>query len=373
MPNTPDPPDYGTLEPDGHDSDGDFHKPDLSKTDLPTPPKGDLSGWTIIDKFRRILLPYGPKPKGPIRDTPKDQKDAGDPNDAGGRVDSGESQWEPSHGTGVYVTLPDGTQMEVPGDDFEDAETGQPRPGRDTWRQALMIGGALGVLGVLAALILLFNGGEADTQTSDTTATTVQKSDEPVSAVSPTDEGFVAALIDCPTGMQQDATGRRPSPRAGEEAKEEPEIAAVTPADQAFNLQCSGFGFGSYVFTMIVEGNAESVSKTEGTTFDLRFVVNNTWPQNVYEDDSGFTVFVGWNRPAQVYVGSVNDSSNTRIQDATEDIVWLDPSTLQATVTLPGNDIDVRNVRTELVGLTQDAQEVTTGQYFDVAIWTTEP
>jgi len=327
----------------------------------------------------------GGKRRGPgwrTRQRAREAQEAKEAKEAQEAIDQAQlgysTPWET--GTGIYVTLPDGTQMEVPGDDFEDAETGQLRPGRNTWRQALAIGGALGVLGVLAALVLLFNGGEAGTQTLDTTAATVQEpeedtaeeSDEPLSAVSPTDEGFVAASINCPPGFPQDAIGRRPSPKPGEEVKEVAEIAAVTPADQAFNLQCSGFSFGSYVFTMIVEGDAETVFVADGTTFDLRFVVNNTWPLNVYEDDSGFTVFIDWNRPAQVYVGSVNDSTNTRIQDATVDIAWLDPSTLEATVTLPGDDIDVRNVRTELSGLTQDAQERTTAQYFDVAIWTAE-
>ncbi len=258
---------------------------------------------------------------------------------------------------------------------------------RAKWRRALEIGGALGVLGVLAALVLLFSGGEADTQTLDTTAPTVQESgetpaegdtveesDEPLSAVEPTETAlFVAALIACASPTKQDAIGRWPSPRPGEEAREVAEIAAVTPVDKAFDLQCTGFGYGSYVFTMIVEGDAETLLTADGTTFNLQFVVNSTWPQNVFEDDSGFTVFVVWNRPAEVYVGSVNDSTNTRIPDATVDIVWLDASTLEATVALPGDDIDVRNVRTELSGLVQDAQERTIAQYFDVAIWNAEP
>jgi len=205
------------------------------------------------------------------------------------------------------------------------------------------------------------------TQPAPTTNTAVT-----VAAIE-TSEGFVAALIDCPPRTKQDATGRRPSPKPGEEVKEVAEIAAVTATDGAFNLLCSGFFFGSYVFTMIVEGDAETEFVAEGTTFDLRFVVNSTWPQNVFEDDSGFTVFVDWNRPAGVYVGSVNDSNSTRIEGATVDIVWLDPSTLEATVTLPGGDVDVRNVRTELSGLTQDAQERTIAQYFDVAIWNATP
>jgi hypothetical protein len=196
-----------------------------------------------------------------------------------------------------------------------------------------------------------------------------------LSAVAPTEtaEGFVAASIDCRTGTQPDAIGNWPSPKPGEEVKEVAEIAAVTPVDKAFALQCSGFWFGSYVFTMIVEGDAETAFVADGTTFDLRFVVNRTWPLNVFEDDTGFTVFVVWNRQAAVYVGRVSGSDDTPVQDATVDIVWLDPSTLVATVTLPGDDIDVRSVRTELIGLIQDEQERTIAQYFDVAIWFAEP
>jgi len=308
----------------------------------------------------------------------RDAQEAIDPS----QLDDG--SWTVDTGTGFWVTLPDGTVVEAPGDDFEDVETGELRPGRDTWGRALQIGGVLGAIGVLAALMLLFNGGEADTGTLDTTSSTVQETDatggesveeseEPLSAVDAADGEFVAALIDCPAGTQQDATGRRPSPRPGEEVKEVAEIAAVTDIDGAFDLQCSGFGFGSYLFTMIVDGDAETAFVADGTTFDLRFVVNSTWPQNVFEDDTGFTVFVDWNRPAGVYLGNVNDSTNTRIEDATVDIVWLDPSTLEATVTLPGDDIDVRKVRTELSGLTQDAQERTIAQYFDVAIWNATP
>ena len=44
---------------------------------------------------------------------------------------------------------------------------------------------------------------------------------------------------------------------------------------KAANVLISGnFGavFGSYVFTMIVDGDAETAFVAEGTTFDLRFV-----------------------------------------------------------------------------------------------------
>lgn len=64
--------------------------------------------------------------------------------------------------------------------------------------------------------------------------------------------------------------------------------------------------------------------------------------------------------------------SCSAVQDATVDIAWLDPWTLEATVTLPGDNIDIRSMRTELSGLIQGAQERTIAQYFDVAIWTAE-
>lgn len=400
MPNTPDDgerePSQDPVEGEGEgqhhrfDPDSHDHFPDNSLTDLPKPTNpGDLGDW-----FLKQLEP-GLSEEGFEEET-KDleaarksselhaaQEDAAAQKDA---VDS--KPWASSSGTSFYLTMPDGTLKHVSGDDFEDAETVQPRLEDAPWHRALMIGGALGVLGVLAALFFLLNGGEADTQTLDTTAVkaqesaetptqeeTVEETNEPLSAVAPTEtaEGFVAASIDCRTGTQHDAIGNWPSPKPGEEVKEVAEIAAVTPADEAFNLQCSGFGFGSYVFTMIVEGDAETVFVADGTTFDLRFVVNSTWPLNVFEDDTGFTVFVVWNRQAAVYVGRVSDSDGTPVQDATVDIVWLDPSTLEATVTLPGDDIDVRSVRTELLGLIQDEQERTIAQYFDVAIWFAEP
>ena len=336
------------------------------------PRRWSLSGWRW--RGRR----WGDRHSRPDQDAARsaEQEDARD-----------DIPWE-SGRPRPLVKMPDGTQLEVPDVDFEDIgpfwKTSQ---GRDMIRRALVISGGLGGLGVLVVLFLLFNGGEADTQTLDTTAATAQETDatgtdsgesveeseEPLSAVEPTETAlFVAALIACASPTQQDATGWRPSPRPGEEAREVAEIAAVTPVAKAFNLQCSGFGYGSYVFTMIVEGDAETVFIADGTTFNLRFVVNSTWPLNVYEDDTGFTVFIVWNRPAEVYVGSVNDSDSTRIPGATVDIVWLDASTLEATVTLPGDDIDVRNVRTELSGLVQDEQERTIAQYFDVAIWVAE-
>ena len=355
--------DSGNREQSEPERDERLHQDPYIPGYQPPPADGDDLGDILMQAQRDYE-------DTPARDDGSDQDDAAD------------APWSKGE-TGFLVEMPDGTLLKTPDGDFEDVGPFwrmSPR-GRERARKAIAIGAVAGALGVLYVLFLLFNGGETGTQTLDTTAAPAEETDEPkvkepeepVSAVEPAAGGFVAAVIDdCPTGTQPDAIGSRPSPRPGEEAKEVAEVAAVTPVDKAFGLHCSAVFVGSYVFTMIVEGDAETVFVADGTTFDLRFVVNSTWPQNVYEDDTGFTVFVVWNRQAAVYVGRVSGSDGTPVQDATVDIVWLDPSTLEATVTLPGDDIDVRSMRTELLGLIQDAEERTIAQYFDVAIWTAE-
>jgi hypothetical protein len=111
----------------------------------------------------------------------------------------------------------------------------------------------------------------------------------------------------------------------------------------------------------------------DGTTINLRFIVNNTWPDNVFEDDTGFTVFVDYNKQAGQYVGWVADADHSPVSDATVEIVWLEPTTLAATVKIPGEQVNIRIVRTELLGLIQNDEEVITDRYLDVAIWAAEP
>ena len=125
---------------------------------------------------------------------------------------------------------------------------------------------------------------------------------------------------------------------------------------------------------MMVEGDGETLSTAENTSYQVRFVVNNEWPVNEYYDDTGFEVLVEWNRLAKQWVGVVRDQQGTRVSnDADVTIEWLDSSTLQVAVDVSGLDVEVTEMRTELNVVVTDDNDVRQFTNFDVAIWRKEP
>ncbi len=253
-------------------------------------------------------------------------------------------------------------------------------------RRALKVGG-VGMLGaVVVALVLLSNGGEADTQTLDTTAATTQETDplatdgaesvaEPDTPLSPNttvseDLDAIAGspqFFDCPIGYQLDIIRRLLSGKDGEQS----EHIAETPEAKGSNLACTKYNKRNpHVFALIVEGDGESLSTADNTSYQVRFVVNNEWPLNEYYDDTGFEVLVEWNSLAKQWVGVVRDQQGTRVgNDADVTIEWLDSSTLQVEVDVPGLDVEVTEMRTELNVYVTDDNDVRQYDNFDVAIW----
>ncbi|MEE8376020.1 MAG: hypothetical protein V3S26_06860 [Acidimicrobiia bacterium] len=300
--------------------------------------------------------------------------------------------WEPW--PGPKVEMPDGTLLEVPDVDFEDVGPfWKTSMGRDMIRKALVIGGGVfGALGVLVVLFLLFNGGEADTQTLDTTAATTQETDatgtdggesveeseEPLSAVEPTETASTvsvspedldaiagsAGFSACPLGFQLDVIRLLLSGKDGEQSEHIP----------GSNVACTKFNKRNPdVFTMMVEGDGETLSTAENTSYQVRFVVNNEWPVNEYYDDTGFEVLVEWNSLAKQWVGVVRDQQGNRLgNDADVTIEWLDSSTLQVVVDVPDLDVEVTEMRTELNVYVTDDNDVRQYDNFDVAIWLRE-
>jgi hypothetical protein len=204
-------------------------------------------------------------------------------------------------------------------------------------------------------------------EAGDTADRPVEGEEEPLSSseLAEADEILVAALTKCPLGLVAD-THDDPDTKTGAGDS------SNTPIDGGFDLVCVGHKPGSHVFTMIVDGDGESLSKADYTSYQVFFVVNNKWPENEFYDDTGFMVLVQWNHLAKQYAGRVSDSGFTPIKDASIDIEWLDVSTLQVVVDLPGDEVDVTETRTEVVVYITDANDNYVYDSFDVAIWTAD-
>lgn len=172
-------------------------------------------------------------------------------------------------------------------------------------------------------------------------------------------------FLKCPPGFQQDVLGKYLS-GDDEATQEEP---AATADDKAANTICGRFDYRSYVFTMIVEGDGETLSTQPNTFYEVSFVVNNEWPDNYFYDDTGFLVFATWNHLAEQWAVTVSDSLFSRITDFGAEVQWLDQSTLEVHITIPGHDVVVNEVRTELhVFAGDDAGKVIYSRR-DIADW----
>ena len=176
-------------------------------------------------------------------------------------------------------------------------------------------------------------------------------------------------MHDCPEGHQPDTAWNAPTDGKGNLL--EPD--SKSDLDRASDIGCTQLYWGSYVFVMTVKGDGESLSTQELTTYDVTFIVNNEWPNNIYYDDTGFDVYVSWNHQNQVYGWQVSDSDRSVVDGASVDIEWLDESTLQVTVDLPSDRVEVTEVRTELDVYISDADDKQVYRHRDVAIWTAEP
>jgi hypothetical protein len=238
--------------------------------------------------------------------------------------------------------------------------------------------GLLGALATLAALAILFQEDPPDTQTfepptaqiqeaGDSAVRPVEGPEEPLSSseIAEADEILVTALIKCPLGLVADAVDD-PTTKTGAGD------GANAPISDGFDVLCIGHDEGSHVFTMMVEGDGESLSKEEHTSYQVSFIVNNEWPNNVYYDDSGFAVHVSWQHLAQAYAWQVFDSDRSLVSGVSVGIEWLDESTLQVIVDLPGDQVEVTEMRTELDLYISDADDNYVYDHRDVAIWTAQ-
>ena len=193
-----------------------------------------------------------------------------------------------------------------------------------------------------------------------------ERTGEPVD--SPAEES-VEVPHDCAEGLQPDATWIKPTDGKGNVVEPEP----ASDRDRASDIDCTRDFSGSYGFTMTVKGDGESLSKEEYTSYQVSFIVNNEWPNNVYYDDTGFAVYVSWQHLAQDYAGQVFDSNFSPMKGTSIEIEWLDESTLQVIVELPGDQIEVIEMRTELDVYISDADDNHVYDHRDVAIWTAQP
>lgn len=374
--------------------------------DLPIVP-GDFTGEEKQEMRRRMAQDDATR-------SPLAQRDRGDKKEPKVPKTDPDAPWDNS-GNPVLLRMPTG---EVQGFDRDELRANAERVNVDPDAHGggtggrgpfYVAGGLAGLLLLMTLILLLNNRPDAQTEASGPVETVVEEappvSDDP--AEEPVEEAPAAPaqsesegvseeaqsddvveesecseesdcgaesdelLLDlppCPDEFQQDTTGTLKSGVEGEVA-ERPSFGDI---ELAANLTCSAFSFGSYVFTVIVEGDGEILAISENVNYDLRFIVNNQWPDNVYDDDTGFEVLIAWNRLAGVFVGTVNSASRTRIDDAVVDIVWLDPSTVQVTVDLPGDDVEVNRVRVELFILTLDDDGNSTGFFEDIAMWHAE-
>jgi len=149
----------------------------------------------------------------------------------------------------------------------------------------------------------------------------------------------------------------------------------IVEGKKAGDPKCVKYEKNSHDFFVIVAGDGERFSKDDNTSYQVRFVVNNEWPVNVYYDDTGFEVSVGWNRQVELYGGVVRDQQGNRISnDSDVTVEWLDASTLKVVVNIDAlDDVVVTEVRTEIVVYATDDNGVYLYDSFDIAIWKANP
>jgi len=155
------------------------------------------------------------------------------------------------------------------------------------------------------------------------------------------DEPLTTPAIECAAGQQADDDGDRVGSGAADAADEL--VAKGT------NIQCSSTTRGSYVFTMVVEGDGEAVTQLENLRwYNPRFIVNSDPDTSSFFDEGGFTVDVKWSGAGGLGVG-ITDVDRAPIPGAEAVVEWVDTGTLVVTVTGIENEPPIINSRIELV------------------------
>lgn len=258
-----------------------------------------------------------------------------------------------------------GTFYEIPGKELGDFSS-EATSKWVTHRKELLAGAA--ILGALGFFTFLANGAERQASEAQSAVETEQRAELGEAVESDDLEAIIGSplFLECPPDFQKDVLGRYLS---GDQ-DEAPEQPAETPEDKDSNAICSRFNYRSYVFTMMVEGDGETRSQKENTFYEVRFVVNNEWPNNVFYDNTGFEVFVTWNHLAEEWAVTLSDAERAPITDFEAEIEWLDRSTLEVHVTIPDDDVVVNEVRTELQVFASDDDGNVIYQRRDIADWT---
>lgn len=228
---------------------------------------------------------------------------------------------------------------------------------------------------VLIAIVawLVFGDGDEVPATTSTTSTSTTATATAIAGTTP-DTGGATSSSTSPTVDDYDGGHRCAGGHQSDTVSiEETDGQGAAAVIDAANVIWTCWFYGSHHFLMTVEGDGESLSKADYTSYQVSFIVNNEWPDNVYYDDTGFMVLVQWNHLAKQYSGQVFDSDFSPIKDADIDIEWLDESTLQVIVDLPGDRIEVTEMRTDLYVYISDANDNYVNDQRDVAIWTAQP
>jgi len=144
------------------------------------------------------------------------------------------------------------------------------------------------------------------------------------------------------------------------------------PQELASTASGAAFEVGSYIFTLTVFGDGETVSTAPTTKwYNPRFIVNNDASTNTYEP-GGFAVDVGWWGDDKKLDAAVLDENFTRMPaaEASVDVEWLDSSTLRVITTIEGPQIEVTNMRVEMSVRLQNSEGATTRTFNNDACWT---
>ncbi len=239
--------------------------------------------------------------------------------------------------------------------------------------------GVAAAVGVVVAGALYVGRGDEPTSGTPQTevvdeALTDDSVDEDAEASSPdaSDEGSaeseapvetgpsVESAIECDDGQQSDDDGDRAGSGGASEADEL--VAKGT------NIQCSSTVTGSYVFTMVVEGDGEAVTQLENLRwYNPRFKVNSDPDTNFFFDEGGFAVDVKWSGAGGLGVG-ITDAERTPIPGAEAIVEWVDAGTLVVTVTGIEDGPPILNSRIELVARLEN-DDGTSFDYEDNAIF----
>ena len=133
-----------------------------------------------------------------------------------------------------------------------------------------------------------------------------------------------------------------------------------------------GVDQGSYTFTLEVAADGQAVATATGVNtkwYNPRFIINQESDTNFSDAVGAFQIDVSFSRGREGGVAII-DNTFTRLADAGAEIVWVDPSTLQVTVS--GLDVDISLLRVEMSVRIMDADDIDLATFVDDASWTAE-